>query len=489
MNGPACAVYQVPQGKRVPSSALKMTTVMSSQNSTLPAGNGAAPRPNLLDQLPTEMLLKIMSQVTDLVSLDSLIRASPTCYRVFDSYAVEITDAVLNCGGVRTGRYISTGYTCGHIRVLVCIIAHIRSSTFPIRSFDELDERVFAEALRFKSRVSPSMRGFAPEHLDPDTKPAVIRSILATARRLTWCALDCLEFYLARFRTLEPEELPRRKYQEEEEMMRNGEGGAVWAASNRRFEIQPWMRIPPDVRGKPCQRRDVGPPSWAEEQRVTRTFWRLQLLVDLRQAARHQRLGEGWPEEDVKRIATRLVPEWEYGIFKHLEYHGQPIHLTPPEHWEIWAAMNYVRERHGVEEPGWWPPAAALRDVEVRRRWPVPEFPGGRAWKDLHHSSLAIAFLIEVFRSTSDMCTPLTRLRLSRIHHQYGVAFWSRERIIAYGLPLRLWYGSGRNRLYPPTVQTWYPWQSILSPEEKEIIAKAYREDTLKLIREPNSKE
>jgi len=221
-----------------------MSVAINIQNLSLENGKGGG-----LEDLAPELLLNIICRLPDLVSLDSLIRASPVISRLFNDYAVEITEAIL-----------SSGYICGHIRVIVRIIALVRSGTLPIRDIREFTSRVAQEALRF--RVRGSREGLSPEHLAKDTKPAIIRSILATARQLTWVSLDCLKFYLLRFRAIRPDHFVDKKFKFYTKA----------TESQDKTYIPAWQLRP---KGQRFNVQDVGPPSWTEEQRVTRAFWRL----------------------------------------------------------------------------------------------------------------------------------------------------------------------------------------------------------------------
>jgi hypothetical protein len=202
-----------------------------------------------LDLLPVELTLQVLCQLHDLVSLDSLIRASPTSYRVFASYAIEVTEAVLR-------------REYPHIRVIFRYLTLLRSGTFPAMDFGEFEGRVIREAMRYATRVRCSWYGFVPKRLDEGTEPAVIRSVLSTARLIKCVALDCLGFYLARFRTLQPEHPVDKKF----------EFLTPSAAAKRDGYVPPWQSRPETVK---VEVHDVGPPSWLEEQRATRALWRL----------------------------------------------------------------------------------------------------------------------------------------------------------------------------------------------------------------------
>jgi len=220
---------------------------------------------NGLECLAPEVLLMIATQLPDLVSLDSLLRASPNTFRLFNNgNAVKITEAVL-----------SAGFTHHHIRVIICVIVLIRSSNLPIHNLDDFRKQVTLEAM--ENRTPTPGSGFSPIHLSPTTTPAVLRSILASARRITCLTLDCLEYYLAQFRSLKPQHVIDRKFQ--------------------LVGYQPW-EVHPERRECPTQ--EVGPPSWTEEQRVFRAFWRIQVICDLKTAASHSLLR--WPTGDIERL-------------------------------------------------------------------------------------------------------------------------------------------------------------------------------------------
>lgn len=259
---------------------------------------------SLLETVPSEVLLNIVTRLPDLVSLDSLIRASPAAFRLFNDFAVEITECVL-----------AAGFTHGYIRLIIRIIALIRSSILPIPDLLSFQERVTKavmkrgielfihncgpggpeEAMENEIRMAEEEDGptpttealahrlglfddaFAPTHLDWDVSAAVLRSILASARSNTCLALDCLEASLARFRALTPQHPV-------DETIAFGKSDIPM--SERRIE------------GRPCEVYDVGPPSWSEEQRAMRACWRPQVFYDLQKAATHSMLN--WPPEDLE---------------------------------------------------------------------------------------------------------------------------------------------------------------------------------------------
>lgn len=57
----------------------------------------------LFEALPTEILIHILPPLTNLADLGSVLYASPTVYRIFDPYAIEIRQAILESGYVYKG--------------------------------------------------------------------------------------------------------------------------------------------------------------------------------------------------------------------------------------------------------------------------------------------------------------------------------------------------------------------------------------------------
>ncbi|ATY61105.1 F-box cyclin [Cordyceps militaris] len=328
------------------------------------------------EKLPYELLLHILSDVPDLTTLDSLLRASPAAYRLFDhgTCAVDVFERVLAGGSC----------ACDHVQVLMRQTALLRCGARPfppgyteytpwpvapgIASFRR---QVIEESLRHGSRQKASPAGFAPKRLDRAAVEAcVVRSILVTARRLTMLALDCLDAYL-------------------EELARMTGGGGDDAGDDERSR-------PP-------------PPLWSEEQRCVRALWRLQLIFDLKRAARRGTLG--WCKKDLKSLegiaavssppeddwwlglqVSRFSQHWPGGdcagerFFYHAAAHHDCYYpdVPHPEKHEYATVLDHLRRRHGHEfatrvNQGVLCPTtavAAQKDGEVVRRGgaeaPVP---------------------------------------------------------------------------------------------------------------------
>jgi len=162
-----------------------------------------------IESLAPELLLNIVTRLPDLLSLDLLIRASPSAFRLFDQCAVEITEAIL-----------SNGVTHPHIQVIIRINALIRSSTLPIKNLNEFLFNVTHHTMLFRLQRGGRRcyradfsydwfpyqyhPGLVPQRLHDNTTPTVLRSILATNRLIMCHAFECLDGYLAGFIALRP---------------------------------------------------------------------------------------------------------------------------------------------------------------------------------------------------------------------------------------------------------------------------------------------
>ncbi|EJP68733.1 uncharacterized protein BBA_02735 [Beauveria bassiana ARSEF 2860] len=304
------------------------------------------------EDLPYELLLHILCNLPDLTTLDALLRGSPAAYRLFDqgACAAEIFECVL-----------SDGCVCDHVQVLMRQVALLRSGARPfppgyteytpwpvapgIASFRR---QVIEESLRHSSRQKASPAGFAPRRLDRDTEPCILRSVLVTARRLTATSLDCLRFYL--------DELARMTSEQQQVYNVNGNNGNGNGNGNNYDAVGSVAALPP---------------AWSEEQRCVRTLWRLQLIFDVKRAARRGTLG--WSKKDLKSlegIAAMSTSEddWWLGLQvssfsqhwpggadcgERFFYHAAAHHdcyypdVMHPERHEYATVMDWVRHRRG----------------------------------------------------------------------------------------------------------------------------------------------
>jgi hypothetical protein len=90
-----------------------------------------------------------------------------------------------------------------------------------------------------------------------------LRGLLATNRKLQRLAFGCLEYYLDRFTALRPFLRPEFSFKWE------------WGDSSRATECMgPWLDKQADaIYYYPIH--DICSPSWLEQQRILRVFWRI----------------------------------------------------------------------------------------------------------------------------------------------------------------------------------------------------------------------
>ncbi|KAK8093472.1 hypothetical protein PG997_000157 [Apiospora hydei] len=392
----------------------------------------------LFECLPTELLLKILSGLPDLTSLDSVLHASPTTYRIFDRYAVDITETILACDDEIVVSYhrhpcrtdevhhgphpIESGVTCAYIRVMFYMMAAIRSSRFPIHSLSDFCQNVIDPFWWETTRRGRSTLGYyMPENLPQDAPPKVVRSLIATYRKLNWFSLDCLKSCLTRLESVCPS--------------RPAMGKKAFRKGRRAGTVQNNAEGLDQVPGQPVVVLVAGPPSWVEEQRVSRAFWRLQFLYDMQRAARGALLPTACPAEDVELLRnysqTQLLSL--YGL-PH-PHDGDGYARLHPEIEEIYSVAQYLETAHGCH----WPdevvpttlPGSRSRSLQVSRSgesgwWPLPRHER-RGDKKLAMASPAV-------RLWPGLTRHLAGRELAPVTRCAGFAFWSDERLRGRGL-------------------------------------------------------
>lgn len=372
-----------------------------------------------LESLPYELLLQVLTNIPDLGALDSFLRASPAAYRLFnnDKYAVEIFESIL-----------AAGCLCDHTQTLIRQIALLRSGARPFPSgyteytaipvppgVASFRRQVVEESLRHSSRQTPSKVGFVPQSLSADTSSATLRSILVTARQIRALSFDCLEFYLDGL---------KRFLREQGQL-------------------------------KPLKKK---PPTWTEQQRCSRTIWRLQLVFDLKQAANNGSLG--WSRKEIKSlnsIAAIGPPEDDWwlelqvssfsqhwplaGCGERFFYHSAAHHdcyypdAAHPEKHEHATIMDYIRQVHGPDlavdvNQGHLPVTVLAGRHEASQAAAAPPRLGAEH-KEMIYASKAMQ-RYEGIRPNSSHCVESARRSaypdINAIRRA-GFALWSAERV------------------------------------------------------------
>ncbi|KAK6844696.1 hypothetical protein PG995_014806 [Apiospora arundinis] len=404
----------------------------------------------LFESLPTELLIEVLKGLPDLTSLDSILHASPVVYRILDECAVQVTDTILACDYKFVVSYhrhpcrtdeihhgphaVESGITCAAIRVMFYMMAAIRTSSLPVHSLADFHHRVCDPFWWDTTRNGrATVEYFMPESLPKDTPPKVVRSLIATYSRINWLSLDCLKLYLTRFESIRPSHpIMSRK--------------ALKKGGYRDGTMPPETKLEAFRDVRPAPVRQAGPPSWTEEQRVNRAFWRLQLLSDLKKAAANSLLAE-WSNADIETLRdfddAKLL-----GLY--IPFHDpEPFSLSTwasqPEWQEIRTALDYLCSTHDQH----WPDQVVLPPEHRHRRprlstmiqthdeevttWPLPRHEV-RGDKKLAKSSAACEAWDQLYSMIAygEGCgggaasfAPFLRL---------GFAFWSEERLRAHGL-------------------------------------------------------
>jgi hypothetical protein len=429
----------------------------------------------LFNSLPTELLLNIFYQLSDLVSVDSLIHASATAYRAFNAnHPADIIDHVL-CHGYRRNQNtripVESGATHLHIRLMINLMAHIRTLEAPFMPLAKLleeagrlrtSERARAGQFEYFRTIRPDI--LCPEHLPAGISPTLVRSLLATARHIEWMTLDCLNFYLERFRAARPSRPIDTK-----------RGFRRRATTYRKsYDLDPWG---PGPVCQPFEVQDIGSPLWNEQQRVARAFWRIQLIGDMRKLAASGRLQgppHNWPLSDIaamERLQATDLDEFKEPVeLSYIDLRAtQPMEIAyntwvrlyiPREYQETLSVLEYMQEVHGQSWPDQIP---APSHTSLNRPWPVPEHrPGDDRW--LVGPSPGYKWF---GRGNRNMPS-----RDFGSYRRLGFAFWSLERMQGHGLlPPGPWFGRhdpafpyqhsdrARHRYH-------YTWRSLIREED-----------------------
>jgi hypothetical protein len=405
-----------------------------------------------LENLSPELLFPILAYLPDLESLSSLLRASPGAYRLFNTQpnGPAIFEAVLSSGSTHK-------YTCALIR----IIALIRADALPptVHDFITMKDLILHETS--PHRWDPQ-RWVHPQTILPsDISTSVLRTLLATNRKIQRLAFGCLDFYLNRFRSLKPFNSAGFSF--------DSTPFAEWDGDL----IGPWQEKPANsVYYYPVQ--DIGRPSWLEQQRVVRVFWRIQLSHDLKAAVDSSRIV--WPEMDeegymrVDNIGPADLCDAP-GFFMDdaggflLDAEEILERETLLEHELLETAIQYTREvQEGIDDAAYW---------QLKKDWATastPRSPEDCVALDLTFRSNMWSYFYELTGRPGwhimDSVSPLQHVKFD-LFRRFGFTIWSTARMAAYGLLLaRDEYAAG---MHPPYFEAW---RNLLTQEERDSVDK-----------------
>ena len=217
-----------------------------------------------LEVLPPEIMLPIVMSLPGLDTLWNLMTASPNTWRLFNNYALTITEGIIS--GPNSILYEK-------IRELVRGVILVRAKTLPFKDLNEFQTQFLYAVFPFVKRKDAQPKTLRPEILSCSEVPAkVFRSVVATACQISALSQGCLASYLASFREIEPFSQP--------------------------MSIGP-SQNPSDstIESDPIQVVDAGQPSWTEEMRALRAMWTIQLVGELKRLDK-----ETWSKEDIDML-------------------------------------------------------------------------------------------------------------------------------------------------------------------------------------------
>ncbi|KAF8862218.1 hypothetical protein BDZ45DRAFT_213936 [Acephala macrosclerotiorum] len=401
-----------------------------------------------LESLPPELLLPILTHLTDLESLDSFLRASPAAHRIFDTQSAKVFKTVLSSGSTHT-------YTCALIR----IIALIRANALPSTVHDLVSFKDLVRHETSPHRWNPS-RWVHPSTSWPLNLPTtIIRGLLAINRKVQRLTFGCLEYYLDRFRPLRPFHSAEFSFD------------SIHYAEVAADIIGPWQGKPADtVYYYPVH--DVGPPSWLEQQRVLRAFWRIQLSRDLNVAVDASRII--WPEEEGWEGVNRMSPAELCDVPTHFFGKDRGVVLeieeimdteTILEHELVESAIQYTQEvKEVITESTYW---------RFKKDWATGSMLTNQEdWETLDLTFRSDMWLFfcdltgSIWQHRTDPRSPLQHVEFEP-WRRFGFAIWSTARMAGYGLLLP-------RGMYPVGMGVPYyeAWRNLLTQDERDAVDK-----------------
>ncbi|KAJ3494180.1 hypothetical protein NLG97_g4250 [Lecanicillium saksenae] len=215
-----------------------------------------------LESLPNEILIEILNSIPDLATLCNVVYTSPAARRLFEAnQPVRIVEAVL-----------TSGYTCEDIQSLVAFTAQYYAGNPPNWYTEDMADWFCHEG------VIPTLLGGEDSANKPllssNTPLSALYCLLQRARDIANESRRYLAEALALFRSLKP---------------RRPVGDDFTLAAGRFHGLELLLqivedidrRISQDIQTEVVVTSDIGPPTWIEEQRAMRAFWRLQLAYEL----------------------------------------------------------------------------------------------------------------------------------------------------------------------------------------------------------------
>lgn len=202
--------------------------------------------------------------------------------------------------------------------------------------------------------------------------------------------------------------------------------------------------------------KEVGPPSWAEEQRTIQSFWRLQVFYEVKTAWLQGRFN--WEASDLSdfRFESLTLERQYYGGYE--EWQKEQV-LTAAEFVEEIKAREGISNAESVFSPFRLPDLGDREIVDpswqcdrLRPTGPRPAFlEVSTAWKYLRQRA-----------TPPDAVTEPQRLPLTP-YRKFGLFLWDREKLTALGL-----WPNGVDLGFDQASRYFLLWKRLLTPDEVE---------------------
>jgi hypothetical protein len=416
-----------------------------------------------LERLPPEVLLPILTRLPDLDSLDNLLQISPAAAQLFDLRGVEIFEAVLSAD-TNTHEYT---------RALIRIVALLRSTALPAYIHDWIS---FEDLVRDKTtsyRYNPSRWNHPPLRLPPHTSTVALREVLATNQKIRRLTIDCLRYYIERFRALRPSHLADETFRYDTKNNSNDED-----------YVRPWQLKPAVI---PYSVKDIGGPTWLEQQRVLRALWRIRLFHEFKNSIGTSCIT--WTENDISQVRNMNldqlydVPDFVYSDEDDCGYSlvndiSPRVNETDTllEYEIIQSAIDFLQEgREAIGEPIYqelkidWAASDLLASEDIRNHDSLDDCVNSPMWYFFHelngNSTGTLGQHIWNFSS------PLQHIHFSPFR-RLGFAIWSQERLQGYGLLQvpRCLTAEDTYVCMSDSAPVYTAWRSILTTDERAEI-------------------
>ncbi|KAH6949101.1 hypothetical protein DER45DRAFT_624342 [Fusarium avenaceum] len=435
-----------------------------------------------LELLPSDILLLILGNFPSLDLLWNFLRASPRVWRLFGVEFLTITEGILSG---------PSSIIPPKVRELIRGVILIRSGAIPFENLEEFQCRFMRGMIPFLVSQNTPLKTLGPESLSSSAGATVFRSVVATAYHISALSQAYLASCLERLRG--PGFRPLHAHDPKPHYTHGYGPDDMW--------VRAWDR---QFTGAPVPIVDMGQPTWVEEMRVIRAMWIIQLMGEVQCLVADNPETIGWSDNDVSTIR---------GMGPVDLFHDRESQICDTE--PIKSAIYYLTTRNDCYKDVFYRlPKAPTPSADNRWITGVPN----RNERTMQLKAFRLNNKLHYLRKGSTLAAvpegaiPVELPVLTEAHHweqtedafdnrPYGISFWIRLRnndmLVGSPIPgvkfdsfrplgLAFW---DRRRLYLLGLASgigtggcdgdhfyFFAWESILPPEEVEIIKAALRD-------------